>query len=254
MDDPLTGGAKAAEEGAKAVQEVAKTAGKGIDATREVGRYLARLIRGSLEQAFGILEDRLGYLRWDRRERLLLRAREFSKAHGLPEPTRAVPLSVLVPLLEAGAAEEDDELQDAWARMLVNAADADHGAEVRRAYVSILADCTRLDVRILATLYNVEPELRGQLVWGGPLPDGAVPVSELSGPAGALSDEQKRSLGNLRRLGLIAGDGWGATGDDELQAVKLTALGIGLVEACTLRDRGAAPALPTTPPAGHPGD
>jgi hypothetical protein len=33
--------------------------------------------------------------------------------------------------------------------------------------------------------------------------------------AGVLSDETKRSLGNLRRLGPIAGDGFGVTGDDE---------------------------------------
>jgi hypothetical protein len=173
--DPTTS-AKAAEETARAVQEVAKTAGQGIQATREAASYVAQLLRGPLEQAVAILEDRLRFIGWRQKVQLLVKARAFAAEHGMPEPTRRVPLSLLVPLLEAGAAEEDDELQDTWARMLANAADADHGAEVRRAYVSILSDCTSLDVRNLATLYNVKPELHGKNIASEFLPDWAVPV------------------------------------------------------------------------------
>lgn len=235
VDDPLTESAKATQETAKAVQAVAETAGKAIDGARDSASFLARLFGGSLEQAAGILEDRLVYTQRERRQRLLLRARAFAKAHGLPEPNRQISLNILVPLLEAGASENDDELQDTWARMLLNAADADHKAEVRRAYVSILSDCTRLDIHVLATLYNAEPELRKHSVRGELLPEKAVAVSDENERL-ALSDEMKRSLGNLRRLGLISGDVWGAHGDQELKNVCITALGVGLVEACTLRD------------------
>ncbi len=46
------------EEESKAVQEVAKTTGKAIDAAREAGGFIARFIVGSLEQGMGIFEDR----------------------------------------------------------------------------------------------------------------------------------------------------------------------------------------------------
>jgi Abortive infection alpha len=45
-----------------------------------------------------------------------------------------------VPLLAAAILEEDDELRDAWARLLVNAADAATEMELRTAYVEILND------------------------------------------------------------------------------------------------------------------
>jgi hypothetical protein len=45
------------EETAKATQEVAKTAGKAIDASRELGGFFSRIFGGSLEQLVGIGED-----------------------------------------------------------------------------------------------------------------------------------------------------------------------------------------------------
>jgi hypothetical protein len=47
------------EEGAKAVHEFAKAAGKAVDAIREVGKFLAKYINGPLDQASGIVKDYL---------------------------------------------------------------------------------------------------------------------------------------------------------------------------------------------------
>ena len=49
------------EEESKAIQEIAKTGGKAIDAVIEFGGFTARCIAGSLEQGLGIFEDRLKY-------------------------------------------------------------------------------------------------------------------------------------------------------------------------------------------------
>jgi len=45
------------------IEEVAKTTGKAIDATREAGGFLAQFLKGPLEQASGISEDYLRYVR-----------------------------------------------------------------------------------------------------------------------------------------------------------------------------------------------
>ena len=63
--------AKAVIETAKAAQEVAKTTGKGIDAGLELGGFFARFTGGPLEQASGIVEDKLRYMRWERQVRLM---------------------------------------------------------------------------------------------------------------------------------------------------------------------------------------
>ena len=63
----------------------------------------------------GLFEDRLMYARWERQMRLMSRAEEFLKKSGLFAPTRAVPLKLAVPLLQAVILEDNDELQDRWA-------------------------------------------------------------------------------------------------------------------------------------------
>jgi hypothetical protein len=51
---------------AKAVQAIAETTGKVIDATRSAASFIAAYIDGSLEVAMEIYEDNLKYLRWQR--------------------------------------------------------------------------------------------------------------------------------------------------------------------------------------------
>jgi hypothetical protein len=155
----------------------------------------------------------------------------------MAKPTREIPVKIFLPLVEAAVAEGDDELQDLWARMFINAADAESGPEMRRAYTSILQDCTRLDIRILACLYNVAPELRGETVRSKFLPDEAKLVARDSSDSDHNpAPEVLRSLWNLHRLGLIAPDTAFAAGDEQMVNVRITALGVGLVKACTLRE------------------
>lgn len=129
-----------AKEVAKATGEVAKASGKAIDASREAGGFLARFIQGPLEQVSGIIEDQLKYFRWKRGHRLLDRANQFLKDRGLTGPTRTVPLKIAVEIMREGSQEENDELQDRWAQLLVNAADADSGVDVRPMYLGTLKD------------------------------------------------------------------------------------------------------------------
>jgi hypothetical protein len=103
----------------KAIEEVAKTTGKAIDAGRELGGFLSKYVGGSIEQAMGIVEDKLKYLRWERQIRLTERANAFLTERGLPQPSRNVPLQIAIPLIQGASLEEDDWLQDKWAALLV---------------------------------------------------------------------------------------------------------------------------------------
>ncbi|MFZ3128241.1 MAG: hypothetical protein WA136_09515, partial [Rhodoferax sp.] len=96
------------DEESKAVQEVAKTTGKAIDAAREAGGFIAKFISGPLEQGVGIFEDKLKYLRWERQIRYMQRAQELLKLSGLDSPTRAVPLKLAIPLMQGASLEEDN--------------------------------------------------------------------------------------------------------------------------------------------------
>lgn len=55
----------------KAVEEIARTTGKVIDAGRELGGFLSKYVGGSIEQVAGIMEDKLKHMRWERQVRLI---------------------------------------------------------------------------------------------------------------------------------------------------------------------------------------
>jgi len=145
------------EEEAKAIQETAKLG-------QEVIKFLSRFLGGSLEQAGGIFEDKLKYLCWERQVRLMDRADQFLKQRRLDDPTRRVPLNIFVPLVQGGSLEENDDLQDRWAMLLVNAGDAEGGIEVRRAFLSILEDLSPLDALVLERIYSSGGGWPGQAI------------------------------------------------------------------------------------------
>ncbi len=222
------------EEESKAVQEVAKAVGKGIDAAREAGGFISTYIAGPLEQGMGIFEDRLKYVRWERQQRLIQRAQEFLQQSGLDKPTRAVPLNLALPIIQGAALEEDDELQDRWAALLVNAANANF-AEIRRSYTSILEQLTVLDARILDVLYALpfeESQHEGVTTLGLPNSARLVAADEQSFPL--PQQNIVISLSNLARLGCLrAGATWG--GGENFGRVNTTVAGKAFIEACKVK-------------------
>jgi abortive infection alpha-like protein len=168
VPDPTGVSAKATEATANASKEV-------IQAGRELGRFLS----GPAGEVMGMITDRLKVIRFERQVRLAGRVRHFLAERGLAGPNRRIPLKVGLPLLDNGTLEENDDLQDVWAKLLVNGGDANSGTEIRRAFVSVLAEMTPLDVRNLAQIElatsRVHPERALNGVWTAELPERAIP-------------------------------------------------------------------------------
>ncbi len=222
------------EEESKAIQEVAKTAGKAIDATREAGGFIAKFIAGPLEQGIGIFEDRLKYMRWERQIRLMQRANEYLALSGLSAPNRPVQMKLAIPIMQGASLEEDDSLQDRWAALLVNAGNAAFSAEVRRSYVSILEQLTVLDARILDAVYSLPFEQsRHNGIVTSELPSSARIPDEKENLESLPSQEVVISLSNLVRLGCLRPQmTWG--GGESFSRVNPTVAGKAFVEACRI--------------------
>jgi hypothetical protein len=135
VPDPTGGWAKATEASANASKQA-------IQAGRDLGRFIS----GPAGEVVGMLWDHLKVIRFERQVRLAERVRLFLSNRGMNGPTRSVPLKIGLPLLDYATLEEDDDLQDIWATLLVNGGDIDSGIEMRRAFVSVLAEMTALDV------------------------------------------------------------------------------------------------------------
>lgn len=220
------------DEQAKAIQETAKAVGKGIDAAREAGGFLARFIGGSIEQATGILQDRLMYIRWERKIRLIERAKEFLEKRGVGMPIRPVPLNLAVPLIEDGSLQEDDSLQDIWAQLLANAADSTSEVEVRRAFLTILNDLSPLDANNLKKIYEVCDPMDHKGIATIGLPDKAFWRSPEDAHMMALDPHIEVSVRNLVRLGLIEPTPI-FDGGSVVTVVHRTELGRAFVRACS---------------------
>jgi hypothetical protein len=183
-----------------------------------------------------MLEDHLSVVWFERRVRLWERVRHFCAERGMTGPTRKIPLNIGVPLLQNATLEEDDDIQDVWAKLWVNSADASSGIEPRRAFGSVLAEMSLLDVQNLAQIKSATElnEQNGPVgVWTYQLPERAIPYRHLSiGGTPDPSPDVEISLSNLVRLGCIISSNRGPV----LQThylVNLTPFGRALIEACT---------------------
>jgi hypothetical protein len=220
---------------AKAVAEIAKTTGKAIDSASKFGGFMARFITRPLEQLSGIAEDQFKFMRWERQARLMDRADAVLQARGMTAATRPVPLNIAVPILQAGSLEENNELQDVWANMLVNAADESVDVQFRRAFISIAEDLTYLDKQMLECIYSAFQSddkglaisvhgLPGQLLILGSTVDEEIEAS-------SIDLQAEVSLGNLARLGMVQfgqhmGDNFG-----QYRCIHRTSLGIEFMKA-----------------------
>lgn len=223
------------DEESKAVQEVAKATGQTVEAVRDLGGFIAKHVDATLEQVMGIFNDKLKYRRWENQVLLAEKAKAFLAARGLNGPTRLIGMSLAIPLLEEASMVELDALQDRWAALLANAADKDQ-PEVRRAYVTILAELTPFDALVLGKIFDADraflptKEMPVAALWTHYLPEEVMVSGTKEIQRRELATDVDVSLTNLSRLGLIAGAG---AFDSGMSWVSMTALGREFVMACS---------------------
>lgn len=206
---------------------------KSVDLAEKVGGFIAPLIKGTLEQGIGIFEDKLKYARWERQVRLMQRAQKFMDERGI-QVENPIPLKYAVPLLQGASLEDDDHLQDLWAKLIVNSV-ADNGIELRRVYIDILERITPLEAKILEKIYELPfEENRHTFLITCDLPE-RIHVREegQTGTPRLENTDVELALVNLARLGCISPTK--TIGGGELfSMVNMTLLGKKFYEACTL--------------------
>jgi hypothetical protein len=220
------------EKVADASGEIAKTMDTGLILAGKFGSFF----KGTLDTTGKMLENEIRFIAAKRSVRLSDKWNQFMDARMLSAPTRPIPPNFALPLFTAAVLEEDDELQDTWARLLVNAGDAATPMELRSAYVEILRGMSAADVRNLAML--AELSLRyvdkgyAQPVATDTLPGGGDNHGETGGTPAPISSTLGISLNNLSRLGcIIPASGWG--GVSFFHMVNVTHLGMALYRACS---------------------
>ena len=242
-------------ESAKAIQETAKTVRSGIEATQELGRFVSRITTEPIETVMGILNDKLQFMRWERKLRLAERGREILRQRSIEGPLRPIPYKLALPIIENASLEDNDELQDLWANLLASAVDPKFGGLIRSAYIDIILQLEVVDVHILNIVYEsfkhwLEKRERERIVddyYFSPI-DHAVSKVDITERLQITFATYENSIDNLMRVRCLASYVADETIDTEVHGVPnyaavtvdsryefvcITSLGVSFVEACT---------------------
>jgi hypothetical protein len=139
-------------------------------------------------------------------------------------PTQ-VALPILMPILEAGANEEDERMSDRWAALLANA--AGWPGRVPPRFPSILSELSPPEAALLDAIF-VEAHSGG----GAPWESHVVKVLELESPLDA--EQRAVAMDTLIALGLCFAQQITAPGviSENREVVYLTTLGRAFVREC----------------------
>jgi hypothetical protein len=240
------------KESAQAIGKVADTVAKGIDAAREFGSFFSQHFGGTVEQGVGLWKDKLFYRRWKNRAAFQFEVKAKINELGLEGKLRPLEMKIGVPLLEAASLQDDPDIQELWAQMLVNAINPDH-PEIKYAFITILNELEKKDVLIFDQIYTYRKELVDGKRGPENLPEGCSDQEIQSSRDRSISqiilkqrlkqahslhfsnNDVEIALWNLIRLGCLnQTSGWGGL---TIERVEYTPLGIALFEACSTKEK-----------------
>ena len=193
---------------------------KNENLTLTIAKYINKYFGGTIEQGVGIVEDKLHYIRWEKQIKLFDQANAILKSRGV-ETIEQIPQKLMLPLLEAATLEENDYLEEKWAKLLANAADKKRDINVKRNYISILENMTAYEFILLGAIakHDCNVNLANY-------PDEIITKTTNPEPP---NNETEIAMNNLGRLGLLYIDNpftpiptW----------VRLSALGKEFYKAC----------------------
>lgn len=190
------------DEEAKAVQEIAKAAGKGADLLNSAGAGLKIIFGETLEHFGGAVADWAKYYRLKNLLAVADKAQALLLKRNINRDFVPLPLQFALPILDAVSLEVEDDVQHLWAGLIANAADPTQAFRIKKVYLEILRGLQGLDVKVIRSLANVELRERYTFLSGMTL--NAQVLAEVV--QGELNDVQI-SLQTLARYGCVI-DSW----------------------------------------------
>jgi hypothetical protein len=157
MDSPIKAGRDVIVEVAKAEQEQQKTAQKAIDLVRDAGGYLGSVFRTAANEFGQLLGDQMKYWRFRNFVRIQKRVEEIVSDRGLsPEQFKQIPFGDSFRTLEAASLEEEESVQELWARLIANSIDPTQKVTIRKLYTDILRSLSPAETALLELLWHCQ--------------------------------------------------------------------------------------------------
>ena len=122
------------------------------------GSYLADILGDLPKDLVGILGDQVKVYRAKRLAALWDKAKYYLSENGCTTP-ELPGLNLVIPILEAAADENREELQDLWARLLAATMQPDRLKLVRRRFIEALKKLDPLDAKVMLYLRDDENKI-----------------------------------------------------------------------------------------------
>ena len=133
------------------LKELAVTAGKSIDFVQGITDYISDTIGDPIRGLFQTwVTDPVNAQRKIKLIELVARVKEKMMENNVTD-VRSVAPKVILPLIEAATLEDNQDIDEMWANLLVSALNPSD-AEIKRKYVSVLTDFSNDDVALLKYL------------------------------------------------------------------------------------------------------
>lgn len=230
-------------ETAKAAQEVAKATVKSLEVSEKVGSFFAKVLGEPIETATGILGDKLKFMRWERQVRLIDRVQEINHYRGVEGKEIPVPPKLALPIIENASLEENDLLQDLWAKLMSSAQGEKSSNAVRSAFIDIIKQLEVIDVMILNSMFDGYIDVVGKdNIHSGPPRRVVFPKANIITTLKITEDTYEDAIDNLMRVRCVCSEirvmggvrigGESATIDKGYDSLCLTSLGVRFVIAC----------------------
>lgn len=122
--------------------------------------FLGKLVSPAFTE-FGILiADNVKYLRFKNQVRILLKAKEYVENKNIE--LREIPVKILAPLLDNASLEENEEMQDKWAKMIVNLVDSKKNLQ-NQIFPYILSQISLQEYEALIELSKSESRIKQKI-------------------------------------------------------------------------------------------
>lgn len=126
---------------------------KGIDIAKS---FVDKLVLPPIEELGLLVRDQISYWRFNNQIKILNKAKYICEQHGIC--VKAIPPKLLCPYLENASLEDDDELQDKWATLLVNMVDSQQNIQ-NHVFPYILSQLSKDEFNLLESVL-IEKEKR----------------------------------------------------------------------------------------------
>ena len=113
--------------------------------------FLQSIVKPVLDEVGGLLADQVKFWRFKNQIKMLEQSETLLKDKGIK--IKETPIKLLVPLLEGAGMEEDEDMQDKWARLFANTVKENSEIETT-IYSYILSQMTSADAEVMNYFYN----------------------------------------------------------------------------------------------------